>query len=279
MTKIHSLHCPSGRIYLRFDDSPGSDLVVTCEEWQGENSRIPYNDQFVPYVPTEKDIHAFPPLDMARFDGFNRSTMLHSHGKILWDDLRRCGWVYLATFETLSQSRSPCFRYNTPFPRFPQVSNAPETPETHDPPMTFGGELHNPPKLPQLKLPCRAYRLCYNETTHEGEQAMKNHEIIQSLMRLRKRYCGGVGAASMTTNTRMARDNAEFRKLIHAVEALIAERDEARQEVMSWISDQACRPGDIDIEYKKRGWEYLRGGTDAPVSPKTSKTSKKGGRR
>ena len=36
------------------------------------------------------------------------------------------------------------------------------------------------------------------------------------------------------------------------------ERDEARREVMSGIIDQACRSEDIDREYKKRGWEYLK---------------------
>lgn len=89
------------------------------------------------------------------------------------------------------------------------------------------------------------------------------NELIQSLMRLRKRCCGGVSAASMTTNSRMAKDRAEFQKLIDGVKALIAERDEARQEVMSSISDQACRFEDVDEEYKKRGWEYLRENTNA----------------
>ena len=42
------------------------------------------------------------------------------------------------------------------------------------------------------------------------------------------------------------------------IERLRAERDEARREVMSGIIDQACRSEDIDREYKKRGWEYLR---------------------
>jgi hypothetical protein len=42
------------------------------------------------------------------------------------------------------------------------------------------------------------------------------------------------------------------------VSALEKERDEARREVMSWIIDQACRFEDVDREYKKRGWEYLK---------------------
>jgi uncharacterized cupin superfamily protein len=53
------------------------------------------------------------------------------------------------------------------------------------------------------------------------------NELIQSLMRLRKRCCGGVSAASMTTNARMARDNSEFQKIIQGVKTLTAERDEA----------------------------------------------------
>ena len=40
------------------------------------------------------------------------------------------------------------------------------------------------------------------------------------------------------------------------------QRDEARREVMSWIIDQACRSEDVDKEYKKRGWEYLKENTD-----------------
>ena len=58
-------------------------------------------------------------------------------------------------------------------------------------------------------------------------------------------------------------------ELIDHVESLVAkcaelirERDEARREVMSWISDQACRYEDVDEEYKKRGWEYLKENTD-----------------
>ena len=58
-------------------------------------------------------------------------------------------------------------------------------------------------------------------------------------------------------------------ELIDHVESLVAkcaelirERDEARREVMSWIIDQACRSEDVDEEYKKRGWEYLKGNTD-----------------
>ena len=40
------------------------------------------------------------------------------------------------------------------------------------------------------------------------------------------------------------------------------ERDEARREVMSSIIDQACRFEDVDKEYKRRGWEYLKENTN-----------------
>ena len=57
-------------------------------------------------------------------------------------------------------------------------------------------------------------------------------------------------------------------ELIDHVESLVAkcaeltrERDEARREAMSWFSDQACRFEDVDEEYKKRGWEYLKENT------------------
>ena len=59
-------------------------------------------------------------------------------------------------------------------------------------------------------------------------------------------------------------------ELIDHVESLVAkcaeltrERDEARREAMSWISDQACRFEDVDKEYKNRGWEYLKENTNA----------------
>ena len=45
------------------------------------------------------------------------------------------------------------------------------------------------------------------------------------------------------------------------IDRLISQRDEARREVMSWIIDQACRSEDVDKEYKKRGWEYLKENT------------------
>lgn len=58
-------------------------------------------------------------------------------------------------------------------------------------------------------------------------------------------------------------------ELIDHVESLVAkceeltrERDEARREVMSWIIDQACFNEEIEEEYEKRGWEYLRENTN-----------------
>ena len=71
------------------------------------------------------------------------------------------------------------------------------------------------------------------------------NELIQSLMRLRKRCCGGVSAACMTTNSRMAKDNAEFQKLIDGVKALIVERDEARL----WLAAH-----EIDPDAFTAGW-------------------------
>ena len=55
-------------------------------------------------------------------------------------------------------------------------------------------------------------------------------------------------------------DHVESR--VAKCEELTRERDEARREVMSWISDQACRFEDVDEEYKKRGWEYLKENTN-----------------
>lgn len=43
-----------------------------------------------------------------------------------------------------------------------------------------------------------------------------------------------------------------------AIRELQAERDEARREVMSSIIDQACFNEEIEEEYKKRGWQYLK---------------------
>ncbi len=45
---------------------------------------------------------------------------------------------------------------------------------------------------------------------------------------------------------------------IKEIERLRKERDEARREAMSWIIDQACSHEEIEEEYKKRGWSYLK---------------------
>jgi hypothetical protein len=86
-----------------------------------------------------------------------------------------------------------------------------------------------------------------------------DNEIIISLIRLRKRCCGGVSAASMTTNTRMAKDNVEFQKLIQGVNALIAERDEARRTLCEKIAYCCDSSGRVPREIaEEMGWEYLK---------------------
>jgi hypothetical protein len=75
--------------------------------------------------------------------------------------------------------------------------------------------------------------------------------LIHSLMRLRKHCCGGVSAADMTTNTRTAKDNAEFQKLIRAVKALITERDEARRLYLASTFSE----DEIIHEMKRHGWD------------------------
>lgn len=97
---IHTLRSPDDRIFLRFEDNPGSLLWVRCEEWQHDASGRPYNEQFFDYIPTENDIHACPPLK--RFES-NSVMMMHSEGKALWDSLRRCGWVYVVTFDDVTK--------------------------------------------------------------------------------------------------------------------------------------------------------------------------------
>lgn len=90
------------------------------------------------------------------------------------------------------------------------------------------------------------------------------NELIQSLMRLRKRCCGGVSAACMTTNARMAKDNAEFQKLIQGVKALIAERDEARRETCYELSGwkQSTHEQEARAEAKRRGWDCFKENTN-----------------
>lgn len=78
--------------------------------------------------------------------------------------------------------------------------------------------------------------------------------LIHSLMRLRKHCCGGVSAADMTTNTRTAKDNAEFQKLIRAVKALITERDEARRLYLASTFSE----DEIIHEMKRHGWDCFK---------------------
>lgn len=66
---------------------------------------------------------------------------------------------------------------------------------------------------------------------NEHNNDIDKNELIQSLMRLRKRCCGGVSAACMTTNDRTTKDNAEFQKIIQGVKSLITERDEAKMRI------------------------------------------------
>jgi hypothetical protein len=56
--------------------------------------------------------------------------------------------------------------------------------------------------------------------------------------------------------------DSEWNEAADEIERLRKERDEARREIMSGIIDQACRSEDIDREYKKRGWEYLKENTN-----------------
>ena len=82
--------------------------------------------------------------------------------------------------------------------------------------------------------------------------------LIHSLMRLRKHCCGGVSAADMTTNTRTAKDNAEFQKLIRAVKALITERDKARRLYLA----STCSEDEIIHEMKRHGWDCYKENTN-----------------
>jgi hypothetical protein len=55
------------------------------------------------------------------------------------------------------------------------------------------------------------------------------NEIIQSLMRLRKRFCGVPSGASVEAGERVARDRAEFQTVILAVKALIEQCDRMKR--------------------------------------------------
>jgi hypothetical protein len=47
-------------------------------------------------------------------------------------------------------------------------------------------------------------------------------------------------------------DTLEYIKLVRM------QRDEARREIMNSVIDQACSNEEIEEEYKKRGWSYLK---------------------
>ena len=85
--------------------------------------------------------------------------------------------------------------------------------------------------------------------------------LIHSLMRLRKHCCGGVSAADMTTNTRTAKDNAEFQKLIRAVKALITERDKARRMYCLAISENYKHTSAEDVA-DSLGWDCFKENTN-----------------
>ncbi len=42
------------------------------------------------------------------------------------------------------------------------------------------------------------------------------------------------------------------------IERLRSERDAARREIMNSVIDQACSNEEIEEEYRKRGWSYLK---------------------
>ena len=49
----------------------------------------------------------------------------------------------------------------------------------------------------------------------------------------------------------------EIVRLERVVLDLIAERDEARREVLLWVKER-CSWAELSDEIKKRGWEYLK---------------------
>ena len=54
----------------------------------------------------------------------------------------------------------------------------------------------------------------------------------------------------------------EFHEALDDLAKMKAERDEARRETMLLLSDRASTK-EMNAEYKKRGWEYLKKNTDA----------------
>ena len=53
------------------------------------------------------------------------------------------------------------------------------------------------------------------------------------------------------------RDNHDCIEAANEIERLRKERDEARREVMLWMSERSST-SEMTAEYKKRGWEYLK---------------------
>jgi hypothetical protein len=49
----------------------------------------------------------------------------------------------------------------------------------------------------------------------------------------------------------------EIVRLERVVMDLIAERDEARREILLWVKER-CSWAELSDEIKKRGWEYLK---------------------
>jgi seryl-tRNA synthetase len=61
---------------------------------------------------------------------------------------------------------------------------------------------------------------------------------------------------------RLQRERDEARKDRAAyrieIDRLIGQRDEARREIMNGVIDQACSNEEIEEEYRKRVWSYLK---------------------
>jgi hypothetical protein len=58
---------------------------------------------------------------------------------------------------------------------------------------------------------------------------------------------------------KVSEDVKNFWKIMNRdYDRVAGERDEARREIMNGIIDQACSNEEIDEEYKKRGWSYLK---------------------
>lgn len=59
-------------------------------------------------------------------------------------------------------------------------------------------------------------------------------------------------------------DNSYEHHVAEMLKKLRDERDEARREAMLLLSDRASTK-EMNAEYKKRGWEYLKENTDVKV--------------